>query len=436
VKLEVLGDPKTLLPDPIGTLEATRELVRQGFQVLVYCSDDPRMAVRWRKPARGGHAGRLADRIGPGRAQPNAIRIALELVHVPVIVDAGVGTASDVALRDGARRRGRAAQHGIASARDPLRMAAAMRDACRAGRNAFLRRRIPRKLYANASSPESGAIAPSAEAAPARSGARARGAPRAGGRGREPRARLDRPRDAGRRAHADAAGGARVRALVPSGASSSPAGVPALGAVLLLTVGVALLRARTGHVDLGWTRRSRARSRPRSVSPWRAPAIVRLARALDPAGMSCLGLAGPAMARRSLAGSPPTCCARRAARLRCSFGLGVRALGRPLRAAADRHTVADLDRREIALLFTLAVVVQPPWRSWSSAASCSRSSCRTSATAVGVALTSLLFAVLHGPARSCPCSAEPAAGSLMLRTRRLFAVASVHALHNGLTLSS
>jgi thiazole synthase len=168
VKLEVLGDPKTLLPDPIGTLEATRELVRQGFQVLVYCSDDPRMAVRLEEA--GATAVMPAGSpIGSGQGvlNPNAIRIALELVRAPLIVDAGVGTASDVALAMELGVAGVLLNTGIASARDPLRMAAAMRDACRAGRNAFLAGRIPRKLYANASSPESGAIAPSAEVAPA-----------------------------------------------------------------------------------------------------------------------------------------------------------------------------------------------------------------------------------------------------------------------------
>jgi thiazole synthase len=168
VKLEVLGDPKTLLPDPVGTLEATRELVRQGFHVLVYCSDDPRMAVRLEEA--GATAVMPAGSpIGSGQGvlNPNAIRIALELVRVPLIVDAGVGTASDVALAMELGVAGVLLNTGIASARDPLRMAAAMRDACRAGRNAFLAGRIPRKLYANASSPESGVISPSAEAAPA-----------------------------------------------------------------------------------------------------------------------------------------------------------------------------------------------------------------------------------------------------------------------------
>ncbi len=159
VKLEVLGDPKTLLPDPVGTLEATRELVRQGFHVLVYTSDDPRLAVRLEElgatsimPA-GSPIGS-----GQGVLNPNAIRIILELVRVPVIVDAGVGTASDVAIAMELGAHGVLLNTGIASAREPLRMAGAMRDACSAGRQAFLAGRIPRRLYANASSPEAGLI--------------------------------------------------------------------------------------------------------------------------------------------------------------------------------------------------------------------------------------------------------------------------------------
>jgi len=159
VKLEVLGDPKTLLPDPVGTLEATKELVKQGFDVLVYTSDDPRLGVRLEElgavavmPA-GSPIGS-----GQGILNPNAIRILLELVRVPVIVDAGVGTASDVAIAMELGAAGVLLNTGIASAREPLRMAAAMRDACSAGRQAFLAGRIPRKLYANASSPADGLI--------------------------------------------------------------------------------------------------------------------------------------------------------------------------------------------------------------------------------------------------------------------------------------
>jgi thiazole synthase len=159
VKLEVLGDEKTLLPDPVGTLEATKELVAQGFDVLVYTSDDPRLGVRLAElgvksvmPA-GSPIGS-----GQGVLNPNAIRILLELVQVPVIVDAGVGTASDVAFAMELGAHGVLLNTGIAGAREPLRMAAAMRDACSAGRQAFLAGRIPKRLYANASSPTEGVV--------------------------------------------------------------------------------------------------------------------------------------------------------------------------------------------------------------------------------------------------------------------------------------
>jgi thiazole synthase len=159
VKLEVLGDPRTLLPDPVGTLEAARELVAQGFDVLAYCSDDPRLGVRL---AELGVASVMpaGSPIGSGQGvlNPNAIRILLELIDKPVIVDAGVGTASDVAAAMELGVAGVLLNSAVALARDPLRMAAAMRDACRAGRNAFLAGRIERKLYANASSPLEGVI--------------------------------------------------------------------------------------------------------------------------------------------------------------------------------------------------------------------------------------------------------------------------------------
>jgi thiazole synthase len=160
VKLEVLGDPRTLLPDPIGTLEATRALVKSGFEVWVYTSDDPRLAVHL---ADAGAAAVMpaGSPIGSGQGvlNPNAIRIVLELVGVPVIVDAGVGTASDVALAMELGVAGVLLNTGIALAREPLRMAAAMRDACAAGRQAFLAGRIPKRLHASASSPEGGVIA-------------------------------------------------------------------------------------------------------------------------------------------------------------------------------------------------------------------------------------------------------------------------------------
>lgn len=159
VKLEVLGDKLTLLPDPVDTLESCEVLANDGFTVMVYTSDDPRQAVRLE------NAGAAAimpagSPIGSGQGilNPNAIRIIQELVSVPVIVDAGVGTASDVAIAMELGVDGVLLNSGVALAREPLRMAAAMRDAVTAGRNAYLAGRIPRKLYANASSPETGVI--------------------------------------------------------------------------------------------------------------------------------------------------------------------------------------------------------------------------------------------------------------------------------------
>lgn len=166
VKLEVLGDKQTLLPDPVGTLEATRELAADGFEVMVYTSDDPRLGVHL------AEAGAVAvmpagSPIGSGLGvlNPNAIRIMMELIDVPVIVDAGVGTASDVALAMELGVEGVLLNTGIASARDPLRMARAMRAACDAGRDAYLAGRIPKKSYANASSPWEGTFVPSPSAA-------------------------------------------------------------------------------------------------------------------------------------------------------------------------------------------------------------------------------------------------------------------------------
>jgi thiazole synthase len=177
VKLEVLGDERTLLPDPVGTLEAARELVGQGFDVLVYTSDDPRLAVRLAElgvksvmPA-GSPIGS-----GQGILNPNALRILMELVDLPVIVDAGVGTASDVAIAMELGAEGVLLNTGIASAREPLRMAAAMRDACRAGRNAYLAGRIEKRLYASASSQTEGTITGAGAGTGADAGAGARAA--------------------------------------------------------------------------------------------------------------------------------------------------------------------------------------------------------------------------------------------------------------------
>jgi thiazole synthase len=168
VTLEVLGDAKTLLPDPVATLAATERLVADGFQVLCYATDDP-MTARRLKEAGATSVMPAGSPIGSGQGilNPNNIRICLEYLKdgdpdYPVIVDAGVGTASDVCFAMELGCDGVLLNTGIAGARDPRTMAAAMRDACRAGRAASLAGRIPRKLYATASSPESGTIAPGA----------------------------------------------------------------------------------------------------------------------------------------------------------------------------------------------------------------------------------------------------------------------------------
>ncbi len=164
VKLECLADPKTLLPDPIATLEATQTLVKEGFEVLVYTSDDPIMAKRL-KDAGASSVMPAGSPIGSGQGilNPNNIRIILEYLKendpdYPVIVDAGVGTASDVAIAMELGCDGVLLNTGIASAQEPLRMAYAMKYACDAGRLAFLAGRIPKKLYATASSPMEGRI--------------------------------------------------------------------------------------------------------------------------------------------------------------------------------------------------------------------------------------------------------------------------------------
>ena len=164
VKLECLGDPKTLLPDPVATLQATEQLVKEGFQVLVYTSDDPIMARRL-KAAGAVSVMPAGSPIGSGQGvlNPNNIRIILEYLKdgdpdYPVIVDAGVGTASDVAVAMELGCDGVLLNTGIAHAQDPLRMAYAMKFACDSGRLAYLAGRIPKKLYAQASSPMEGRI--------------------------------------------------------------------------------------------------------------------------------------------------------------------------------------------------------------------------------------------------------------------------------------
>ncbi|MFN5757385.1 MAG: thiazole synthase [Planctomycetia bacterium] len=164
VKLEVLGDKRTLLPDPVGTLEATARLVADGFAVLVYSTDDPIVARRL-KDLGAASVMPAGSPIGSGQGILNAnnLRICLEYLKegdpdYPVIVDAGVGTASDVAAAMELGVDGVLLNTAIAHAADPLRMAQAMKAACFAGRQAYLAGRIPRRLYATASSPEEGVI--------------------------------------------------------------------------------------------------------------------------------------------------------------------------------------------------------------------------------------------------------------------------------------
>jgi len=164
VKLEVLGDKKTLLPDPVGTIEATKTLVADGFQVLVYTSDDPISAQRI-KDAGAAAVMPAGSPIGSGQGvlNPNNIVLCLELLKqadpdFPVIVDAGVGAASDTSIAMELGADGVLLNTAIAHAKDPVVMAHAMRKACEAGRQSYLAGRIDKKLYATASSPMEGAI--------------------------------------------------------------------------------------------------------------------------------------------------------------------------------------------------------------------------------------------------------------------------------------
>ena len=164
VKLEVLGDSKTLLPDPIETVKAARILVDEGFEVLCYTSDDPIVAQLLKKvgvasvmPA-GSPIGS-----GQGILNPNNLQIILEYLKegdpgYPVIVDAGVGVASDVARAMELGADGVLLNTAVAHAKDPINMARAMRAGIEAGRLSYLSGRIPRQLYASASSPKDGVI--------------------------------------------------------------------------------------------------------------------------------------------------------------------------------------------------------------------------------------------------------------------------------------
>lgn len=159
VKLEVIGDPKTLYPDNEQTLEAARQLIKEGFSVLPYCIDDP---IVCKKLEDMGCVAvmPLAAPIGSGLGirNPHNLSIILEHAKVPVIVDAGVGTASDAAVAMELGCAGVLMNTAIAHARNPVLMATAMRQAVAAGRHAFLAGRMPRTRYANASSPNAGLI--------------------------------------------------------------------------------------------------------------------------------------------------------------------------------------------------------------------------------------------------------------------------------------
>ncbi len=158
-KLEVLGDQKTLFPDVIQTLKAAETLVADGFHVMVYTSDDPILCKRLEEIGCVAVMP-LAAPIGSGLGIQNRYNL-LEIVEnakVPIIVDAGVGTASDAAIAMELGCDGVLMNTAIAGARDPVRMARAMKAAVEAGRDAFLAGRIPRKRYASASSPVDGLI--------------------------------------------------------------------------------------------------------------------------------------------------------------------------------------------------------------------------------------------------------------------------------------
>jgi thiazole synthase len=159
VKLEVIGDPKTLFPDNAATVEAARRLVKEGFKVLPYCSDD---LITCKRLEDTGClcVMPLAAPIGSGLGirNPHNIRLIIENVGVPVIVDAGVGTASDASIAMELGCTAVLMNTGIAAAKQPVLMAEAMRLAVDAGRKAFLAGRMPRRDYANASSPTAGLI--------------------------------------------------------------------------------------------------------------------------------------------------------------------------------------------------------------------------------------------------------------------------------------
>jgi len=157
VKLEVLGDQKTLYPDMIETLHAAEVLIKENFDVMVYCSDDPIMAKRLEDLGCCAIMP-LGAPIGSGLGiqNPVQIRLIIEQSHVPILVDAGVGTASDAAVAMELGCDGVLMNTAIAEAKDPIGMARAMKLAVEAGRAAYLSGRMPKKLYADPSSPLAG----------------------------------------------------------------------------------------------------------------------------------------------------------------------------------------------------------------------------------------------------------------------------------------
>ena len=159
IKVEVIGDTKTLLPDPIGTLEATKILVNEGFVVLTYTNDDPILA---KKLQEAGAAAVMpgASPIGSGQGitNPNNIKLILEDATVPIIIDAGIGSPVDAAFAMELGADGVLLNTAVACAKDPVLMAEAFKLAIEAGRKGFLAGRIPKKKYATASSPLEGII--------------------------------------------------------------------------------------------------------------------------------------------------------------------------------------------------------------------------------------------------------------------------------------
>jgi thiazole synthase len=163
VKLEVLGDPHTLYPNMPETLKAAQQLVKDGFKVMVYCSDDP-IQAKMLEDLGCVAIMPLASLIGSGMGilNPLQVRLVIDAVKLPVIVDAGVGTASDAAIAMELGCDGVLMNTAVAAAKDPVMMAGAMKKAVEAGREAWLAGRMPKKLYTAApSSPTEGTISPS-----------------------------------------------------------------------------------------------------------------------------------------------------------------------------------------------------------------------------------------------------------------------------------